>query len=44
MGQNARGDEFLHKALSWDPTNESAQEALQPADPKKGILKGIFRG
>ena len=44
MGLLARGEEFLQKALSWDPTNETAEEALKGADPKKGILKGIFRG
>ncbi|MCI0658645.1 MAG: DnaJ domain-containing protein [Acidobacteria bacterium] len=43
MGQTARGDEFLQRALSWDPSNETAEEALRPEDSKKGILKGIFR-
>ena len=43
MGQTARGDEFLQRALSWDPSNETAEEALRSEDPKKGILKGIFR-
>ncbi|MCI0567110.1 MAG: DnaJ domain-containing protein [Acidobacteria bacterium] len=42
MGQTARGDEFLQRALSWDPSNETAVEALRSEDPKKGILKGIF--
>jgi tetratricopeptide (TPR) repeat protein len=42
MGQTALGDEFLQRALSWDPSNETAEEALRSADPKKGILKGIF--
>ena len=44
MGLLARGEEYLQRALSWDPTNETAEEALKGADPKKGILKGIFRG
>ena len=43
LGQNARGDEFLQKALGWDPSNETALQALHP-DSKKGILKGIFGG
>lgn len=42
MGQLDRGDEYLQRALSWDPTNETALEALRDPDPKKGILKGIF--
>ena len=44
MGQNSAADEFLQKALSWDPSNATALEALQPSDAKKGILKGIFKG
>ena len=43
MGQTARGDEFLQRALSWDPSNETAEEALRSEDSKRGILKGIFR-
>ena len=43
LGQTARGDEFLQKALGWDPSNETALQALHP-DAKKGILKGIFGG
>ena len=42
MGLYARSEEYLQKALSWDPTNETALEALRPGDAKKGILKGIF--
>ncbi|HEU5182728.1 MAG TPA: DnaJ domain-containing protein [Candidatus Polarisedimenticolia bacterium] len=43
LGQTARGDEFLQKALGWDPSNETALQALHP-ESKKGILKGIFGG
>ncbi len=43
LGQIARGDELLQKALGWDPSNETALQALHP-DSKKGILKGIFGG
>ncbi|HEV8375082.1 MAG TPA: DnaJ domain-containing protein, partial [Candidatus Polarisedimenticolia bacterium] len=42
IGQIALGDEYLQKALSWDPTNETALDALRDPDAKKGILKGIF--
>ena len=42
MGQIERGDEYLQKALSWDPTNDTALQALHTGDPRKGILKGIF--
>jgi len=42
IGRLDLGDEYLQRALSWDPTNETALEALRDPDPKKGILKGIF--
>ena len=44
LGLAAKGDEFLQKALGWDPSNETALQALHPEDPKRGILKGIFGG
>jgi len=42
MGQSVRAEEYLNKALSWDPTNETAQQALHSEDARRGILKGIF--
>ena len=42
MGQEAKGEDYLHKALSWDSTNATAREALGSEDAKKGIFKGLF--
>ena len=36
-------EQYLHKALSWDPTNATALEASGGEEhARKGILKGLF--
>ena len=42
MGQEEKGLEYLKKALSWEPGNETARIALGAAEDRKGILRGLF--